>query len=769
MPFISQHFYIAANLISIVCYTSSAMSDNQNRQYLTRFSHFRAAIQRGPRTVNQNGDRSKHFAQRLLHSLRAIGKGISDRNDDYDEKEQLCPRCKALDISRILNMSIERPCGEECIIDLGLIPREMDTALCPLCRLLAAVCPPDRGRGDRFKLRAFDKYSPRETTTGARMIPLDPNSARAGIVLSVETGSGYFLPGHEFGAFIALAQNRRWTPDEPFQCSGMVVNSKITQYDPLREWIRQCQETHTGTCRLASPHHLRTMKVIDCFTRTVVPFSFGDEYFALRYDKKNCNYLVKLRSYFSYVWGSTNTDDNFEKSSRLSAVPLVIEDAMTVVKNLGRRYLWVDRYCILNQEDKHIQIQDMHHIYEGATVTIVAVAGERAEDGLPGVSSVLRLPQPSAVVRKHKLVSTLPPLCGLLEKSKWSSRGWTYQECLLSRRCLFFTDWQVYFLCKGMTRCEAIDPPLGFENDLEGRYAASLGPHIFTEDSYHSYLEDSWYSKENQFPLHLAEYTSRSLSFPSDAVNAFRGILAKFRLFSYWGIPILPPDRLGEKEFASANTGFAVGLIWVSDRHRPDRIGYSTLRRSVSRRDGFPSWSWASVEGPTRYHNIDLFAADGRGNPVFQPKRTHSSARFSIEIRAAGFVPLPHVLSYLATPQAIPEDFHALQVEVDVFQVYLMPNNSYDMLGPFMFWVDGAHGFMTVDQDYWEHGRYHQELLSKKWDAAILLEYTDMSNWGSSKVIIIDYHGTTTRRIGCGTVWGDLSAIPRERKRILLK
>jgi hypothetical protein len=30
----------------------------------------------------------------------------------------------------------------------------------------------------------------------------------------------------------------------------------------------------------------------------------------------------------------------------------------------------------------------------------------------------------------------------------WNQRGWTFQERLLSKRCIMFTDHQVYFQCK---------------------------------------------------------------------------------------------------------------------------------------------------------------------------------------------------------------------------------------------------------------------------------------------------------------------------------
>jgi hypothetical protein len=115
---------------------------------------------------------------------------------------------------------------------------------------------------------------------------------------------------------------------------------------------------------------------------------------------------------------------------------------MIVVRNLGKRYLWVDKYCIDQQDHnaKDLQIQNMDRIYEGAFATIVASAGHNAEFGLPGAGPTPRKAQPSTVTRNQKLLSTLPSLSHALKESAWITRGWPYQEAVLSRRCLFFTE-----------------------------------------------------------------------------------------------------------------------------------------------------------------------------------------------------------------------------------------------------------------------------------------------------------------------------------------
>ncbi len=190
------------------------------------------------------------------------------------------------------------------------------------------------------------------------------------------------------------------------------------------------------------------MRVIDCSTQQVVPLQCDQEYFAL-----------------CYVWGEGAPglgSSSGDMSLHISDAPPVIKDAMTAAKELGGRYLWVDRYCIdqSDAEDMHNQISNMDQMYEGACATLVAAGHRQASAGLPGVGEVSRAHQPRAISGGTALVPTLAPLSESLENAPWINRGWTYQEALLSRRCFFFTDSQVYFSYRRMTCCKGIDSPL---------------------------------------------------------------------------------------------------------------------------------------------------------------------------------------------------------------------------------------------------------------------------------------------------------------------
>jgi hypothetical protein len=93
----------------------------------------------------------------------------------------------------------------------------------------------------------------------------------------------------------------------------------------------------------------------------------------------------------------------------------------------------------------------MDHVYESASFTIVAAAGEDANAGLPGLRKGSRAPETATIVFSNGRVSALalsrPGLVELVERSRWNLRGWTYQEHVLSECCLFFTETEVFYSC----------------------------------------------------------------------------------------------------------------------------------------------------------------------------------------------------------------------------------------------------------------------------------------------------------------------------------
>lgn len=90
----------------------------------------------------------------------------------------------------------------------------------------------------------------------------------------------------------------------------------------------------------------------------------------------------------------------------------------------------------------------MDKIYSKAYITIVAAAGKTAADGLPGISTIPRRAQMETEISGCTFLE-LPSILDSTRASTRAQRGWTYQEGLLSTRCLVFTERGVLYHCRG--------------------------------------------------------------------------------------------------------------------------------------------------------------------------------------------------------------------------------------------------------------------------------------------------------------------------------
>jgi hypothetical protein len=211
--------------------------------------------------------------------------------------------------------------------------------------------------------------------------------------------------------------------------SGRLMNQARANFGLIRGWLQYCRTSHRPSCAAAFNTRSHNLKFIDCLSRHIVKAKAGERYLAL-----------------SYVWGSAHSASprvqNVDKDEPLpaSVLPQVVEDAITVARNLGLRYLWVDKFCIdqENATEVHILMSSMHEIYHGAYATIVAVAGMDASCGLPGVSSPRKIAQAQTKWQGKIVVSSFPHVSHQVRDSVWATHGWTYQEAIFSRRCLFF-------------------------------------------------------------------------------------------------------------------------------------------------------------------------------------------------------------------------------------------------------------------------------------------------------------------------------------------
>ncbi|KAK4454901.1 heterokaryon incompatibility protein-domain-containing protein [Podospora aff. communis PSN243] len=168
--------------------------------------------------------------------------------------------------------------------------------------------------------------------------------------------------------------------------------------------------------------------LIDCRTRCILPL--------LNMQGGYPPYIA-----LSYLWGQHRPppvpDGGFAEVPE--GIPLTIQDAVTVTTKLGFRYLWIDAYCIPPQY-RNLQLGKMDIIYSEAALTIVAAAGDGPGHGLPGIGACLTKPQAITSLDKYTFPDwTSRDVEDAVNESTWNTRGWTYQESVLSRRRLSFT------------------------------------------------------------------------------------------------------------------------------------------------------------------------------------------------------------------------------------------------------------------------------------------------------------------------------------------
>ncbi|KAI0551851.1 heterokaryon incompatibility protein-domain-containing protein [Xylaria curta] len=391
--------------------------------------------------------------------------------------------------------------------------------------------------------------------------------------------------------FILVAQNGVAVLSKPQGDPNLFSPRPVPKYYDhklIRQWISYCQKHHLSCRRNSST--VKDLHLIDCKSRRIRPAVMRERYVAL-----------------SYVWGKCDTQPHDgtqhagDPTKLPDALPMVIEDAMSVTKKLGYNYLWVDKYCI-DQNDrniKHDQIRQMHLIYETAELTIVAACGLDQNDGLASVGTPRLATETTIRLGNASLSWVIDPQQSI-RGSRWSTRGWTYQEAFLARRRLVFTKEQAYFECNVMSCCENLYIPLDTLHDktkaeIKDIYRAGMfGAKLNIQDlsRWHLHL---------QYCVCVKEYSRRELTYDTDILNAFLGII---RIFE---------SREAKETFDDLRVDSIVMQEIQGILHFPNygRVSWNYFCHSLcwyhhklvraERRPQFPSWTWLGWSGEVRF------------------------------------------------------------------------------------------------------------------------------------------------------------------------
>ncbi|KAF2648976.1 HET-domain-containing protein, partial [Lophiostoma macrostomum CBS 122681] len=211
---------------------------------------------------------------------------------------------------------------------------------------------------------------------------------------------------------------------EDTRFSGRLRNDQHNLQLP-RRWLEICRKYHVhekrSLCQPSLERSLVELRVID-----VVDMSVD-------YAPASCEYVA-----LSYCWGrgrnvvcTIANKGHLAKPRALEDVqlPATVEDAITVTKATGVRYLWIDALCNIQDDpialDK--QLRQMDLIYRHSVYTIIAAGGDHADFGLPGVRKNSRKVKSDAIVLDViTLIPTFPDSSGLgTKESIWRTRAWT--------------------------------------------------------------------------------------------------------------------------------------------------------------------------------------------------------------------------------------------------------------------------------------------------------------------------------------------------------
>ncbi|KAJ8129636.1 hypothetical protein O1611_g3997 [Lasiodiplodia mahajangana] len=362
----------------------------------------------------------------------------------------------------------------------------------------------------------------------------------------------------------------------------------------FNHWLQDCDKSHTRVCsRVDIPRKQpkRLLDLGDSGSSTIKLDCYPD-------NRKSSEYVI-----LSHPWGTdkskwfrTTSDniDEFKRSIDFKKLPRNFQDAVTVTKNLGFRYLWIDSICIIQEgkdADFHTEKEFMEDYYGGASCTIAASSASGMDSGFlrphfgPDVKVRRSYTFHSGIGDNSDSSESAFHICDAIddfasdvEESNLSTRGWVFQERALSRRTLHFTKNQVYWECGKGVRCETM-------TKLFNRKSSFLSdPHF--PDSAAKYYKGM---RIEFFQYIYSKYSGLAFSkeHEEDRSVALRGLEKRMaRVYNVrGGHGILDGEYLQRS------------LLWQRDTSKTRSL------RSISyeRNEKVPSWSWMAVMGQIAY------------------------------------------------------------------------------------------------------------------------------------------------------------------------
>jgi hypothetical protein len=316
-------------------------------------------------------------------------------------------------------------------------------------------------------------------------------------------------------------------------------------------------------------------------------------------------------------------------------MPKTYTDAILVARNLRIQYLWIDSFCIVqdDRDDWEAESQKMGYIYENAYINIAAAGALDGSIGFLGSRKqdpvYVRVPA-EGQEGDHFYFTDQPnsDFDAYVSHAELNTRGWVLQERLLSRRTIHFAADMWYWECGHHVVSED-----GWQHDT--RSASSVYRTPLRETLKGSVMEvgkvfrHDDVKEEKQQPQTgsgstvitttqtevlwaqiLRAYSKCDLTFPSDKLPALQGLVNRFKtvaqspyVFGHW---LQPRESL------------PLSLMWFAATD--GGLAFPTELNNLA----VPSWSCLKGNGPVEFHDtrdatpctmIDAVGGGGGGGP----------------------------------------------------------------------------------------------------------------------------------------------------------
>ena len=278
---------------------------------------------------------------------------------------------------------------------------------------------------------------------------------------------------------------------------------------------------------------------------------------------------------------------------RIPDLPKSFQDAVKICQELGIRYLWIDSLCIIQQdaEDWEKECSRMQDVYRNSYLTVSAARSSDSSGGCFGRradkhrSTIVGWFEQNGerspvLVREEIDHGNIAWATGLEPDSDCPvplfSRAWAFQERLLARRVVHYTDTELLWECQSIMACECASPHILQDHRSSPRQLFSS---LMTNTQQQRCGPDfrwKWADLVSNFVRTL-------LSFDADRMPSLSGVAQALHRQDEMGAYLA---GLWESELP-----WIIGWENRSEGHGHRPTGYSSYPPSP------PSWSWMSFEG----------------------------------------------------------------------------------------------------------------------------------------------------------------------------